>query len=300
MISVSKLSKWYGEQKAVDEISFEIKPGEITGFLGPNGAGKSTTMKILTGFLPQTNGQAMVCGIDVAKNPLGVKRLTGYLPEHNPLYTEMFVLEYLEFISQLHHITKPKSRIEEMIELTGLTVERKKKIGQLSKGYRQRVGLAAAMIHNPQVLILDEPTTGLDPNQVLEIRQLIRNVGKDKSVLLSTHIMQEVQAMCSRVIIINKGKLVADDSVEHLKKQGSPGKVFVVEFDKALDKKLILSLPSVASVQLISQTQFRISAVQDIRTLLFEIAVKEKCALISLTEENNSLEQVFANLTQPA
>src|SRR6201996_1320615 len=217
-ISVESLTKVYGPQKAVDGISFSAKPG-VLGFLGPNGAGKSTTMKILTGFIPQTAGKASVCGFDVETQPLEVKRSIGYLPESNPLYTDMYVRESLAFIANIHQIPDPEKRIEEIIELTGLTPEKHKKIGQLSKGYRQRVGLAQAILHDPQVLILDEPTSGLDPNQLIGIRQLIRDLGKTKTIILSTHIMQEVEAVCDRVVIINKGKIVADDSLEGLRKK---------------------------------------------------------------------------------
>jgi len=217
-ISVASLTKVYGKQKAVDNISFSAEPG-VLGFLGPNGAGKSTTMKILTGFIPQTSGKASVCGFDVETHPLEVKRSIGYLPESNPLYTDMYVRESLAFIANIHQILDPEKRIEEIIQLTGLTPEKHKKIGQLSKGYRQRVGLAQAILHDPQVLILDEPTSGLDPNQLIGIRQLIRDLGKTKTIILSTHIMQEVEAVCDRVVIINKGTIVADDTLQGLTKK---------------------------------------------------------------------------------
>jgi ABC-2 type transport system ATP-binding protein len=214
-ILVESLTKIYGTQKAVDSISFSAGPG-VLGFLGPNGAGKSTTMKILTGFIPQTSGKASVCGFDVATDPLAVKRSIGYLPESNPLYTDMYVKESLAFIAGIHQIASPAVRIAEIIELTGLGPEQYKKIGQLSKGYRQRVGLAQAILHDPEVLILDEPTSGLDPNQLIGIRQLILELGKTKTIILSTHIMQEVEAVCNNVIIINKGKIVSDDSLAGL------------------------------------------------------------------------------------
>jgi len=219
-ISVESLTKVYGMQHAVDNISFSAKPG-VLGFLGPNGAGKSTTMKILTGYIPQTSGKASVCGFDVQTQPLEVKRSIGYLPESNPLYQDMYVRESLQFIADIHKIDNAEQRIEEVIELTGLTPEKHKKIGQLSKGYRQRVGLAQAILHDPQVLILDEPTSGLDPNQLIGIRQLIRDLGKTKTVILSTHIMQEVEAVCDHVVIINKGSIVADDTLEGLRKKNS-------------------------------------------------------------------------------
>jgi ABC-2 type transport system ATP-binding protein len=218
-IQVSGLTKVYGEQKAVDAISFSLKKGEIVGFLGPNGAGKSTTMKMITGYLPPTGGTASVCGFDVQEQPMDVRKRVGYLPEANPLYHDMYVREYLEFSAGIHGISNAKARIEEMIRTTGLTKEAHKKIGALSKGYKQRVGLAQAMLHNPEVLILDEPTSGLDPNQIVEIRDLIINIGKEKTVLLSTHIMQEVQAMCSRIIVINNGTIVADDTIDGLRKK---------------------------------------------------------------------------------
>ena len=216
-LSVKNITKQYKKQIAVDDISFEIKSGEIVGFLGPNGAGKSTTMKIISCFIPPTKGTVTVCGFDVSNDDLKVKKKVGYLPESNPLYYDMYVKEFLSFIASLHKINNQKERIKEMIEMVGLQNEQHKKIGTLSKGYKQRVGLAQAMIHNPEVLILDEPTSGLDPNQIIEIRELIKNFGKDKTVLLSTHIMQEVESMCDRVIIINEGKIVADDSVESIK-----------------------------------------------------------------------------------
>ena len=217
-LSLKNVSKQYKNQKAVDNISFELKSGEIVGFLGPNGAGKSTTMKIITCFIPPTNGTISVCGLDVSNDHLMVKKKVGYLPENNPLYYDMYVREFLNFVASLHKVKNKKDRVNEMIELVGLQKEEHKKIGTLSKGYKQRVGLAQAMIHDPDVLILDEPTTGLDPNQIVEIRDLIKNFGKNKTVLLSTHIMQEVESMCDRVIIINEGKIVADDSVESIKK----------------------------------------------------------------------------------
>lgn len=222
-IVVSNISKYYGQQKAVDQISFNVQPGNILGFLGPNGAGKSTTMKILTCFIPQSSGKASVCGFDVAENSMDVRRNIGYLPENNPLYLDMYVKESLGFISEIHQIVNKQKRIAEVIELTGLGEEQNKKIGALSKGYRQRVGLAQAIIHNPQVLILDEPTTGLDPHQIIGIRSLIQELGKTKTVIFSTHIMQEVSAVCNQVVIMNKGSLVANDSVENLQAD-HPGK----------------------------------------------------------------------------
>jgi len=218
-ITVKNLTKIFGKQKAVNDASFHINTGEVVGLLGPNGAGKSTIMKMLTCFIPPTSGNAHVCGMDVMEQSLEVRKLIGYLPEHNPLYTEMYVKEYLLFVASIHKLKEKKKRINEIIELTGLTLEQKKKIGQLSKGYRQRVGIAQALIHNPKVLILDEPTSGLDPNQIIEIRNLIKNIGKEKTILLSTHIMQEVEAICSRVIIIDHGKIIADDTLKNLQEK---------------------------------------------------------------------------------
>ncbi len=218
-IEVKELTHIYGTQKAVDNISFKLDKGEIVGFLGPNGAGKSTTMKMITGYLLPASGQTSVCGIHVQHDPIAAKRNIGYLPEANPLYFDMYVREYLGFIADVHKISDKKRRIEEIIEIVGLSVESRKKTGQLSKGYKQRVGLAAALIHDPEVLILDEPTTGLDPNQIIEIRDVIRNLGQNKTVLFSSHILQEVEALCERVVVINKGKLVADESINHLKRK---------------------------------------------------------------------------------
>ncbi|MBP5190784.1 MAG: ATP-binding cassette domain-containing protein [Bacteroidales bacterium] len=220
MLEVNNITKLYGQQKALDSVSFSVKPGEIVGLLGPNGAGKSTLMKIITCFIPPSEGEVKVCGHSIFDEPQQVCSCIGYLPEHNPLYTEMYIPEFLRFVADIHKVKNSNQRVDEMIELTGLTPELGKKIGALSKGYRQRVGLAQALIHDPQVLILDEPTTGLDPNQLEEIRKVIRNAGKSKIVLLSTHIMQEVEAMCSRAVIINHGHIVADNSVEQLKAQG--------------------------------------------------------------------------------
>ena len=240
-LSVKNITKQYKQQKALDDISFELKSGEIVGFLGPNGAGKTTTMKIITCFIPPTKGTVSVCGLDVSKDHLKVKKKVGYLPENNPLYYDMYVKEFLSFIASLHKIKNKKDRINEMIKMVGLEKEQHKKIGTLSKGYKQRVGLAQAMIHDPEILILDEPTSGLDPNQIIEIRDLIRDFGKDKTVLLSTHIMQEVESMCDRVIIINEGKIVADDSVESIKKGNDQSKM--EDIFKKLTAKSIKKAP---------------------------------------------------------
>jgi ABC-2 type transport system ATP-binding protein len=296
-IVVRNLTKIYGTQKALDSISFQTGPGDILGFLGPNGAGKSTTMKILTCYLPQTSGSATVCGFDINKQSVEVRRQIGYLPELNPLYTDMFVKEYLLFSAEAQGLGKQAgNRAEEMIERVGLTPERKKKIGQLSKGYKQRVGLAQAMLHNPKVLILDEPTSGLDPNQVVEIRNLIKEIGKDKTVLFSTHIMQEVEAMCNRVIIINKGKLVADESRESLYKFLKADVRITVEFTQSVDIALIKQLPAVQQVKQ-EGARYIITSSRDIREHISSAAMQHRWILLSMQLEDISLEEVFQKLT---
>ena len=299
-IIVEHLTKIYGEQKAVDDISLEVKSGEILGFLGPNGAGKSTTMKILTCFIPQSAGKAKVCGYDVREQSIEVRKNVGYLPEHNPLYTEMYVKEYLEFAARLNGMKHADKRIEEMIGVTGLTVERKKKIGQLSKGYRQRVGLAQAMLHDPKVLIMDEPTSGLDPNQLSEVRSLIKNIGKEKTVILSTHIMQEVTAICNRVIIINKGKLVADDTVDSLQTKQKGVTLIQIELKETIDKSLFEKIKNVTSVKSNGRNKWLIeySGNEDMREKLFRFAVENKLTLLNLNIEKQSLEDVFHQLTK--
>src|SRR5688500_12293344 len=257
-IEVKNLTKLYGEQKAVDNISFLVQKGEIVGFLGPNGAGKSTTMKILTGYLQQDSGDAVVSGKNVSDDPMSTKKSVGYLPESNALYYEMYVREYLHFIAQIHHINNPKKKIEEVIALTGLQVESKKKIGQLSKGYKQRVGLAAALIHDPEVLILDEPTSGLDPNQIIEIREVIRRQGKNKTVLFSSHILQEVEAICDRVIIINKGELVADDKLSNLQSRSKGNQVVIVQFKENIDKHLLEQVKEVSIIEQVSPSNLKL------------------------------------------
>jgi len=300
-IVVNNITKLYGEQKALDNISFEVGSGEIVGFLGPNGAGKSTMMKILTCFIPQTSGTGSVCGFDIAEQSLEVRRQVGYLPEHNPLYLDMYVKEYLEFIAGLHHIKNVKERIAEMIEVTGLQVEQKKKIGALSKGYRQRVGLAQALIHDPKVLILDEPTTGLDPNQLAEIRNLIIAVGKQKTVMLSTHIMQEVEAMCDRVIIVNKGQIVANDVTSTLQKTQLENKYLImVEFDKPASRNSLKSIGHVLDARNIKDNvwQLEVGGDKDIRPDVFQYAVKNGLAVLMLNKEEQKLEDVFKKLTK--
>lgn len=300
-VIVDHISKIYGEQKAVDGISFQVNKGEIVGFLGPNGAGKSTTMKILTCFIPQTSGQASVCGHDVINESMEVRRKVGYLPEQNPLYLDMYVREYLMFMASLRSLgPRAKSRVDTMIERTGLTLERKKKIGQLSKGYKQRVGLAQAMLHEPEVLILDEPTSGLDPNQLVEIRSLIRQIGKDKTVILSTHIMQEVEALCSRAIIINKGKIVADDSIAMLQgKIGKSGRL-TVEFRDPIHSDVLKKIEGVTHLDNLGDKKFALqgTSLDRIKEQVFAVAVNHQTIILSMQEEEQKLESVFRELTQ--
>ncbi|HXD93197.1 MAG TPA: gliding motility-associated ABC transporter ATP-binding subunit GldA [Bacteroidia bacterium] len=299
-IKVENITKLYGAQKALDDVSFEIKSGEIVGFLGPNGAGKSTLMKILTCYIPQTSGKAEVCGFDVKEQSLEVRKQVGYLPEHNPLYLDMYVKEYLEFIGGLHHIENKSKRVKEMVEMVGLQVEQNKKIGALSKGYRQRVGLAQALIHNPKVLILDEPTSGLDPNQLEEIRNLIKQTGKEKTVMLSTHIMQEVEAVCDRVIIINKGKIVANDGTQHLQESSQQKSVLRVEFDKETSKNSIKNIEGVIEVKLLTGNIWLIitDADKDIRKDIFDYAVSNKLSVLAMQKEEQKLEDIFKQLTK--
>lgn len=299
-IKVSSLTKIYNTQHAVDDISFELKKGEIVGFLGPNGAGKSTTMKIITTYLPPTMGKVEVCGFDVQDKPMEVRSRVGYLPESNPLYYDMYVREYLEFTAGIHQLGKnAKGRIEEMITLTGLTKEAHKKIGMLSKGYKQRVGLAQAMLHDPEVLILDEPTTGLDPNQIIEIRQLIREIGANKTVLLSTHIMQEVQAMCNRVIIINNGKIVADDSIEQLQNANSNQNILIVSFELEVSLSQLKGLKHAKSAEHQGSNVWHIvsSNIDELRRELMQWALDNKNTISSMQTQLYSLEEVFRNLT---
>lgn len=297
-IIVSNLTKVYGTQKAIDNISFDAHDNEIVGFLGPNGAGKSTTMKIVTGYLEADSGEAIVNGINISKNPLEAKKQIGYLPEGNPLYAEMYVREYLSFITGLHEMKNAKERIEEVIDLTGLRGESNKKTGQLSKGYKQRVGLAAALVHDPKVLILDEPTSGLDPNQIVEIRQLIKDLGKNKTVLFSSHILQEVESLCDRVIIINKGNIVADDSLKNLQSANKTLHIVLVQFGKKPEKVLIENLDSVENVEEISN-QFHIetSDPEKLKKILLEFSLQNNLDIISLQSKSRSLEEVFRNLT---
>ncbi|MDE1206190.1 gliding motility-associated ABC transporter ATP-binding subunit GldA [Tenacibaculum larymnensis] len=295
-IELTSIVKTYGTQKAVNNISFSAKKGEIVGFLGPNGAGKSTTMKILTGFIKPSEGTVLVSGIDVISNPIEAQKKIGYLPEHNPLYLDMYVREYLQFQASLHNIEKAK--INETIEKVGLTIEAHKKINQLSKGYRQRVGLAAAILHNPEVLILDEPTTGLDPNQLVEIRQLIKELGKDKTVLLSTHIMQEVEAMCDRVIIINKGEIVINKPISELKTDNE--QVIKVTFDYKLEEQFIKRLPNIVSYKntLENNWVLTFNTSEDMRPVIFDFAQENGLKILGLNTENKNLESLFRELTK--
>jgi ABC-2 type transport system ATP-binding protein len=299
-IEVKNLLKEYGEQKAVNNISFKVDKGEIVGFLGPNGAGKSTTMKIITGYLQQTGGEAFVCGINVSEQPLEIKKKIGYLPELNALYYEMYVKEYLSFIASVHHIKDPASRIRAVIETVGLASEARKKIGQLSKGYKQRVGLAAALIHEPEVLILDEPTSGLDPNQIVEIREVIRNQGKDKTVLFSSHILQEVEAVCDRVIIINKGEIVADDSLAGLQRSNKDLQTVQVNFKEPVQLAWLEELRSVIAVKNVHYSMFNIqcSDVELVKKQVLQLAIDRNLNIISLQSEDQRLEDVFKALTR--
>lgn len=298
-ILVNNVTKLYGEQKALNNVSFEIGSNEIVGFLGPNGAGKSTMMKILTCYIPATEGNAKVCGFDTQEQSIEVRKQIGYLPEHNPLYLDMYVKEFLEFVGGLYKVDNIKNRVKEMIEVTGLQIEQNKKIGALSKGYRQRVGLAQAIIHDPKVLIMDEPTTGLDPNQLEEIRGLIKKLGKQKTVMLSTHIMQEVEAVCDRVIIINKGEIVANDNTQALQ-QNTTKQVITVEFDKEVSQKQLMSLNGVEDAVLSDTNTWKIIADTkiDVRKELFNYAVKNDIGISTLNREEQKLEDVFKQLTK--
>lgn len=298
-IIVKNVSKLYGAQKALDNVSFDVAGSEIVGFLGPNGAGKSTMMKILTCYLPPSAGSATVKGFDIATQSIEVRKQIGYLPEHNPLYLDMYVKEFLEFAANLHKVAKPAIRVKEMVELTGLQVEQNKKIGALSKGYRQRVGLAQAMIHDPAVLIMDEPTTGLDPNQLEEIRTLIRNLGKQKTVMLSTHIMQEVEAICDKVIIINKGQIVANDNTAQLKRSGTR-QIITVEFDSEVNENDLRNIKGVEAVNALGQNRWQLITTQqlDIRREVFDFAVSKHCGVLTLNKEEQKMEDVFKELTK--
>lgn len=317
-VKVNSLTKKYGAQHAVDDVSFEAQSGEVLGFLGPNGAGKTTTMKILTCFIPQTEGTVTVCGYDTSEEPMKVRERIGYLPEHNPLYKDMYVREYLNFVAGLHKLPNKQQRIHQMIELTGLEREQKKLIGALSKGYRQRVGLAQAMLHDPEVLILDEPTSGLDPNQLVDIRALIKEIGKSKTVIFSTHIMQEVQAICDRVLIINRGKLVANDTIDDLRRRVSGETAITIQFLEKIGKAQLQHIPDVTRIEALtdnSSTQQLVNSSTpqpdnsskwqiitdkkyDIRPKIFKFAVENGLTLIEMRQDVQSVEDVFQQLTR--
>jgi len=295
-IVVENITKTYGDQKALDSVSFSVDSGEIVGFLGPNGAGKSTMMKIITAYISQNEGVVSVNGHNVATAPMLVKKSVGYLPEHNPLYLDMYVKEYIKFSAAVHHVGK--DRIQEVIEQVGLTPEAHKKIGQLSKGYRQRVGLAVALLHDPEVLILDEPTTGLDPNQLVEIRGLIKEIGKTKTVLFSTHIMQEVEAVCYRVIIINKGQLVTDNKINDLK--GDTNQIIEVEFDLRVEEQLLNKIPQITKVVNLHDNtwQLTFNTSKDMRPAIFDFAHDNGLKLLQSQVKNQDLESLFRSLTK--
>lgn len=300
-IQVSELSKVYGEQRAVDGISFELKKGEITGFLGPNGAGKSTTMKMITGFLPPTSGKASVCGFDIVTQSLEVRKRVGYLPESNPLYYDMYIREFLEFVAGIHQLGKAGAeRIAKVIQLTGLQPERHKKIGALSNGYKQRVGLAQALLHDPEVLILDEPTTGLDPNQLADIRQLIKELGANKTVILSTHIMQEVAALCDRVIIINKGKIVADDKLSALQQNNTANGYLQVTFAEPVTETELLTIAGISRVVAREDHSWQLftGQVDEVRKNLLQFALINNRNILSLQSNSQSLETIFREMTK--
>jgi len=299
-IRVNQVTKLYGAQKALDNVSVEIGKGEIVGLLGPNGAGKSTLMKILTCYIPPTSGQAFVNEMDCAEESIAVRRIIGYLPESNPLYYDMYVREFLTFIAGIHKLKDKKSRVDEMIEITGLKPEMHKRIGALSKGYKQRVGLAQALIHNPEVLIMDEPTSGLDPNQIVEIRDLIKRLGAEKTILLSTHIMQEVEAICSRVVIIDKGKIVADGKTDNIAQMFSAAELLIVEFDRNVNKNAILSVKGVKNANKKGDNIWEVEADKniDVRKEIFDFAVRNQYKVLSLSKEKHSIEELFQQLTK--
>ncbi len=298
-IEVKGLSKFYGEQAAVNDISFSIGKGEIVGFLGPNGAGKSTTMKIITGFIPSSSGEVKVCGIPVDVDNLETRQLIGYLPEHNPLYLDMYVKEYLRFVADVYKLPNPKERVEDMIKAVGLEVEQNKKIGALSKGYRQRVGLAQAIIHDPEVLILDEPTSGLDPNQLTEIRDLIKKIGKQKTVMLSTHIMQEVEAICDRIVIINKGQIVANNKTSKLQEERGEKSVVYVEFETEVPRHILTKIPAVNNLQKVDKGWLvEANKHVDLRKNIAQFAQQNNLLILTLRVEEKSLEELFKELTK--
>ncbi len=297
-IKVEHISKTYGTQQAVDSISFEVMPGEVVGFLGPNGAGKSTTLKMITGYLPKDTGNIFVCGIPVEGEAIPTKKKIGYLAESNPLYHEMYVREYLQFIGELYGVSNVKKRVDEVVGMTGLSAEMHKEIGQLSKGYKQRVGLAAALIHDPEVLILDEPTTGLDPNQIIEIREVIRSLGKKKTILFSSHILQEVESLCDRVIVINKGKIVADDRIEKLRDAGAAASLRVQLKEKAT-KNIFENIPGLLNIEQVDEHNwvFQTSDAEKLSKELLGFTLQHSLNIVSLQTQTRSLEDIFRNLT---
>ena len=299
-VQISNLTKTFGKQTAVNELSFTANTGEILGFLGPNGAGKSTTMKIITCYTPPTSGVVKVCDVDVVEQSLEARKLIGYLPEHNPLYLDMYIHEYLQFVGHTQGLKGKalRKRTEEMVALVGLTLEQNKKIGSLSKGYRQRVGLAQALIHDPKVLILDEPTTGLDPNQIVEVRNVIKQIAQDKTVILSTHIMQEVQALCDRVVIINRGNKLVDDRVENL--INGDQSALIVEFTAPINHDVLAQLEAVIRVEALDGNRYRVvhNGDDDLRFKLFDIFKAENWQMIGMQQEEASLEAIFQSITQ--
>ena len=298
-ILVQEVSKLYGSQKALDNVSFEIVKGEVVGFLGPNGAGKTTMMKIIACYIPQNSGSVFVCENNVVDHSIEVRRKVGYLPENNPLYLDMYIKEYLAFIANIHKVAKPKARVLEMLEMTGLLPEQNKKIGALSKGYKQRVGLAQALIHDPEVLILDEPTSGLDPIQLEEVRSLIKNIGQEKTIMLSTHIMQEVEAVCDRAIIINKGVIAADGKVEEIQRSGKKSQWLIVELDREVEEDALLSIEGVINVFRNGKNAWKLETNinQDFRPQIFKWAVNNEITVLTMSKDERSLEEIFKELT---
>lgn len=296
-LDIKNITKIYGAQKALDKVNFKLQKGEILGFLGPNGAGKSTMMKIICGYLPATQGEVFINGKNIQNESLECKKMIGYLPEHNPLYLDMFVKEFLHFVAGIHAIKNPTQRVQEVIDLVGLQAEQNKKIASLSKGYRQRVGLAHAIIHDPELLILDEPTTGLDPNQIVEIRNLIKDLGKNKMVMLSTHIMQEVEAICDRAIIINKGQIVADKTMSDFRAMNSNEVLIVVEFENAVELSVIKNLKGVVQAKKVVSNRFEIVSKQDIRADISKWALDHQNMIVTMEKKEKSLESVFQSLT---
>lgn len=296
-LDIKNITKIYGAQKALDKVNFKLQKGEILGFLGPNGAGKSTMMKIICGYLPATQGEVFINGKNIQNESLECKKMIGYLPEHNPLYLDMFVKEFLHFVAGIHAIKNPMQRVQEVIDLVGLQAEQNKKIASLSKGYRQRVGLAHAIIHDPELLILDEPTTGLDPNQIVEIRNLIKDLGKNKMVMLSTHIMQEVEAICDRAIIINKGQIVADKTMSDFRAMNSNEVLIVVEFENAVELSVIKNLKGVVQAKKVVSNRFEIVSKQDIRADISKWALDHQNMIVTMEKKEKSLESVFQSLT---